>query len=204
MNVFHGPAKIQGMRPKTAPCLPGEADCLALMNHFEMPSHVIAHSRAVCGVAMYLTRALNANGVALNPDLVRAAALLHDITKRFSFNRRLDHALTGAKLLRKIGYAEIASIVRQHVRLSRSRPPGRISEAEIVNYADKRVVEDQITTLTDRINYIKNRYGRTPEALAVIDRFSAQTFQVEKDIFALIPGDPSDLMSLKTEEECQR
>ena len=192
------------MRPKTAPRLPGEADCLALMNHYMMPPHVIAHSRAVCGVAMYLTRALNANGVSLNPDLVRAAALLHDITKRFSFNRRLDHALTGAKLLRKIGYVEIASIVRQHVRLSVSRPPGRISEAEIVNYADKRVVEDQVTTLTDRINYIKNRYGRTPEALAVIDRFSAQTFEVEKDIFALIPGEPSDLMSLKTEEECRR
>jgi uncharacterized protein len=191
------------MRSKTAPRLPGEADCLALMNQFEMPPHVIAHSRTVCGVAMYLTRALNANGAALNPELVRAAALLHDITKRFSFNQRLDHALTGAKLLRKIGYAEIASVVRQHVRLSKSRPPGRISEAEVVNYADKRVVEDQVTSLTDRINYIKERYGRTPEALAVIDRFSAQTFQIEKDIFALIPGDPVDLMSLKTEEECR-
>ena len=192
------------MQSKTAPRLPGEADCLALMNQFKMPPHVIAHSRAVCGVAMYLTRALNANGVTLNADLVKAAALLHDITKRFSFNRRLDHALTGAKLLRKIGYVEIASVVRQHVRLSSSRPPGRVSEAEVVNYADKRVVEDRVTSLTDRINYIKERYGRTPESLTVIDRFSAQTFEIENDIFALIHGDPADLMSLKTEEECQQ
>lgn len=166
-----------------------------------MPPHVVRHSRAVCTVALFLAETLAYHRVRLDFNLVRSAALLHDITKRYSFNRPLDHALTGSKLLKKLGYGEVASVIRQHVRLSKARPPGRITEAEIVNYSDKRVIEDRITTLAARIDYIKERYGRTDDALARIEQYAAVTFELEEDIFSVLPFEPIEIITDENRKE---
>jgi len=171
------------------------------MARYRMPAHIVRHSLAVCAVALYLTQGLVAKGFPLDPDLVRAGALLHDITKVHSLQSPLDHALTGAKLVKKLGYPRIAVIVRQHVRLSRSRPRGRITETEVVNYADKRVVNDQVTTLADRLGYIRKRYGRNPEAAARIEKFSALAYRLEKEIFSVLPGEPGQLLNIDLEKE---
>lgn len=178
------------------PAIPDYAACLELMARHQMPEHVARHSRVVCALALYLTCELEKQGLKPNHELVRASGLLHDITKRYSFNRSLDHALTGAKLLKKLGYGPVALIVRQHVRLSSARPPGRISEVEVVNYADKRVVNDEVTSLAERFAYIKNRYARTEEARAYIDLYTSQILQLEKEIFDIIPGGPDQLLHL--------
>ncbi len=189
------------MAGKNGDNLPGVADCLAIMARHRLPEHIVRHSQAVCVLALHMSRLLIGQGYQLDLRLVRAAALLHDITKHHSFHRPLDHALTGAKVLKKLGYTEVAEIVRQHVRLSASRPPGRITEAEIVSYADKRVVNDQVTTLTDRLKYIRERYGRSKEALVWIDKFASMAFELESDIFAVLPGDPDQLLSVDIEKE---
>lgn len=183
--------------------MPNEDECLKILNRFEMPAHIIRHSQAVCSVATYLTGALKLKNAILDLELVRAAALLHDITKRYSFDRPLDHALTGAKLLKKLGFPPVASIVRQHVRISNSRPEGRISEVEIVNYSDKRVVNDTVTTLDERISYIRSRYGGTPEALERINKYAATTYRLEKEIFEIIGGEPSQILFINTQGECR-
>jgi putative nucleotidyltransferase with HDIG domain len=181
---------------------PDTETCLGLAARFGMPEHIVRHSITVCGVALFIARRLREHGLILDADLIRSAALLHDVAKRFSIGRPLDHALTGAKILRKLGYHRTASIVRQHVRVSSSRPPGRVSEAEVVNYADKRVVEDRIATLEDRFVYLRRRYGRTPEALAALDNYYTLTRQLEMDVFALAPGDPSQILLIDAIEEC--
>lgn len=170
------------------------------MARYRMPAHIVRHSQAVCAVALCLTQGLIAKGFPLDPDLVRAGALLHDITKVHSLQSPLDHALTGAKLVRRLGYPRIAVIVRQHVRLSRSRPRGRITETEVVNYADKRVVNDQVTTLADRLGYIRKRYGRNPEAAARIEKFSALAYRLEEEIFSILPGEPDQLLNIDMEK----
>jgi len=177
--------------------IPDQAVCLDLMARYEMPPHVKKHSQTVTTVALYLTRRLNQGGAGLDPDLVRAAGLLHDITKRHSFNRPLDHALTGAKLLRKLGYPEVAEVVRQHVRLSASRPQDLLAEAEIVNYADKRVVNDRVVSLDDRIAYIKERYAPTAEAGKWLERAMSRFYGLEKKIFSLLPEGPDHLLQLE-------
>jgi 23S rRNA maturation-related 3'-5' exoribonuclease YhaM len=141
-------------------------------------------------------------GLALDQDLILAGALLHDIGKAYSFNRPLDHALTGAKILKKLGYPRVASVVRQHVVISGSRPAGRVSEPEVVNYADKRVLEDKITPLAQRLDYIVKRYGRNEAAISRIKKYQVQIYQLEKDIFAVLPGGPAQLMSVDIEKEC--
>ncbi|MBW2623059.1 MAG: HDIG domain-containing protein [Deltaproteobacteria bacterium] len=171
------------------------------MARVEMPPHVIRHSQVVCGLAVYLAKKLIGLGRPIDLELIRAGGLLHDITKRYSFDRPLDHALTGSKLLRKLGYPHVARIVRQHVRISASRPQGRISEPEIVNYADKRVVNDTVVTLEDRFIYIKDRYARTEMARIYIDQMSAWVFGLEEEIFQIIPGGAEQLLALDTGSE---
>jgi uncharacterized protein len=190
------------MMPSVWSEIPDTSTCLALMAKYRMPRHVARHSRTVCAVAMVLTRGLIDQGCLLNVDMVRAGALLHDITKRYSFDNRLDHALTGAKLLKHIGYPQLASVVRQHVRLSVHRQSGVIAEAEVVNYSDKRVVENRITTLAERLSYIRDRYGVTPEALTRIEHYTQVTYRLEEEIFALLPGDPEQLLDVDVEKEC--
>ena len=168
-----------------------------------MPEHIVRHSETVCAVAMYLTGQLIGQGLNLDENLVRSAALLHDITKSLSLGRPLDHALTGAKLLKRLGYPQVASVVRQHVRLSGARPPGRISEVEIVNYSDKRVVHDQISSLAERIEYIRRRYVRSPEASGWVEIFADMAFNLEREIFSLLPGGPDQLQGLVLEKEPQ-
>jgi putative nucleotidyltransferase with HDIG domain len=81
----------------------------------DMLENIVAHSLQVCRVSMFLTDRLGLPE--LNRELIRAAALLHDITKTRSFRTQEDHAETGARLIADLGYPEVAGIVGQHVRL---------------------------------------------------------------------------------------
>jgi putative nucleotidyltransferase with HDIG domain len=187
-------------RPGTSG-IPPAGVCYRLMERYNMPPHVIRHCRVVCGVALYLSGRLSERGVVLNRDLIQAAGLLHDITKAHSFHRPLDHALTGSKLLRRLGYPSVAEVVRQHVRLSSTRPPGRLSEPEIVNYADKRVVDDRITSLDERLAYIYRRYGQSHDVAARIERNAARIREVERELFRVIGGQPSQIQTDIIEKE---
>ena len=170
--------------------LPSVPDCENLMAEMQMLGHIVDHSRQVCRVAVLLVERLADGGLVLNRDLVRAAALLHDITKTRSFVTHENHAATGAELLKRRGFPEVATIVRQHVTLDaypESAPP---VEADIVNYADKRVLHDRIVTLDERMEYILNRYGRLPEDRVRIRRLWYRSVRLEGRIFARLAFTP--------------
>lgn len=177
------------------------------MSEMGMLDNIAAHCRQVCRVSLLLTDHFSLVG--LNRELTRAAALLHDITKTRSFQTNEDHAETGASLLMDLGYPEVAGIVGQHVRLNRysfaSAPP---TEAEIVNYSDKRVLHDKIVPLSDRMGYILERYGSTQERKRNILILWEKTQQLEERLFAGLTFSPSDLSGLLSVEEsprdCQR
>src|SRR5512142_2266850 len=109
----------------------------------------VAHSLAVAELAVALGRALNANGAALNMELIEAAAILHDICKS-----QPDHDRAGGELLRQMGFPEIAAVVEVHTRLGGVTPSPEepISEAEVVYMADKSYRR------TTRVS-IEERYG---------------------------------------------
>ena len=143
--------------------IPTKDQCYLMMGAMKMMDHIVAHSLQVCRVATFLTEHLNKPHYRLNLDLIRSAALLHDITKTRSFKTREDHARTGGQFLAEQGYPEIGELVRQHVKLDKYTDAGTISEAEVLNYADKRVLHDDIVVLDRRLAYILERYAETPE-----------------------------------------
>ena len=174
--------------------IPTQKQCFLLMCEMKMMDHIVLHSMQVCRVATFLTEHLNSRQSRLNYDLIRAAALLHDITKTRSFKTEENHALTGGQLLAEQGYPEVGDLVRQHVRLDEYPDPATLGEAQILNYADKRVLHDRIVSLDERMSYIQERYGTRPEHKDRIELLWKKTAALEKQMFEYLPFSPDDLI----------
>ena len=173
--------------------IPSKNDCFELMCRMQMLEHIVAHSIQVCRVGACLVDHLRLQGIQMSGQLVQAAALLHDITKTRSFETEENHALTGGQALTDFGYPEIGDLVRQHVRLDSYSEHKNLAEAEIINYADKRVLHDRIVSLDERMRYIEKRYGTRPEHKVRIQLLWQKTQTLEKQIFKPLPFSPDDL-----------
>jgi uncharacterized protein len=174
--------------------IPAKKKCFQLMCGMQMPEHIVAHSIQVCRVGLCLVDHLKLQGIQMDRQLVIAAALLHDITKTRSFETAENHALTGGQFLTDLGYTQVGDLVRQHVRLDVYSDQKDLSEAVIINYADKRVLHDHIVSLDERMNYIQERYGTRPEHRRRIQLLWQKTAALEKHMFKYLPFSPDDLM----------
>ena len=173
--------------------IPTRRDCFELICELEMFEHIVAHSVQVCRVALYLVDRLSEQGISLDRAMVEAAALLHDITKTRSFQTGEVHTETGAELLRQRGYFEVGEIVRQHVKLDTYFETDTPDEAEIVNYADKRVLHDRIVSMADRMDYILEKYGQRRELGERLEWLWRKSEEMERRIFAELPIGPEAL-----------
>ena len=173
--------------------VPSAEDCFLLLRNYKVPENVVEHSRVVYQIARTLCGELNQRGEGLHPAVVEAASLLHDITKVASFQTRENHSLAGARLLRELGFPEVAEVVRQHVVLDPGSDHEGITEAGLVHYADKRVKHTEIVSLGVRFADLKERYGKNPEARSWLDALERQSLQLEDRIFREIPLSPESL-----------
>jgi putative nucleotidyltransferase with HDIG domain len=179
--------------PRDKIAIPSKKACYGMIREMKMMAHIVRHSLQVCRVAMLLAEALQNRGVELNLDLIQAAALLHDITKTRSFETGEKHTDTGCKYLTACGYPHVGDIVRQHVELDDYFESGSPGEAEIVNYADKRVLHDRIVSLAERMNYILRRYATSPIAVQCLEGLWEKTLVQEERIFSDLSFDPEQL-----------
>ena len=184
--------------PSATISLPTYDDCLALMAAHGMLPNVREHSYRVMQVANFLGQALTAAGLELHLPLISTGALLHDLGKTPCLGTAQNHAQWGAEVLSALGYPELAQVVREHVRLAEEfvKDPRPLREAEVVNYADKRVLHTRVVSLADRFADLKERYGRTPEALARIAAMEVSSQALEEKLFAALPCSPEDLFDI--------
>jgi uncharacterized protein len=173
--------------------IPTKQECYGFIRELGMMDHIVDHSEQVCRVAVCLADNLRRGGAHLNIDLIRAAALLHDITKTRSFTTQENHAETGGMFLQKRGYREVGRIVAQHVKLDTYTAANGLVEAEIVNYADKRVLHDQIVSLADRMAYILEKYADSIESRERIMGLWTKSKTIEKRIFSQLSFEPDVL-----------
>ena len=167
--------------------IPPKTECYRLMAEMRMLDNIVAHSIQVSRVSLLLADRMQTAGITLNRELLQAAALLHDITKTRSFETGEMHTETGGELLHLRGYPEVGHIVRQHVRLDSYSAAGPPTEAEIVNYADKRVLHDHVVSLNRRMEYIVQRYGTNPQVARRLDWLCERSLAMEARIFAHLP-----------------
>ncbi|MFW6014657.1 MAG: HD domain-containing protein [Candidatus Nanoarchaeia archaeon] len=196
--------------------LPSLKDCEKLLDEFCVPGHVKDHSRKVAEIAVFIAKKLNEQGVRVDTELVKAAALLHDIAKPMEFSEKTKaseeclkiwknlknnysgHTEAGYYLL-KNDYPEIADIIRRHAYkavVSADLYPASW-EAKLVTYADKRVAHDQIVSLAQRFEEGHKRWRQnfphTYESKAEIERIDNEYFKIEKEIFAKAKISPDSI-----------
>jgi putative nucleotidyltransferase with HDIG domain len=167
------------------------------MEEFGMLPHIREHCFMVQAVARELGQALAAAGMPVHLPLIVAGALLHDLGKTPCLGTGEDHARFGAGVLAARGYPDVARVVAQHIHMEDLPAPGRlIREAEVVNYADKRVLHTRVVPLAERFADLKRRYGRTPEHLARISYYEERSRRLEERLFAPLSLTPDDLLRL--------
>ena len=177
--------------------IPSREDCLKLMDQFGMLENIVNHSLKVAKVALFLAVELNKKGQRIDYGLVEASSLLHDLTKTECLKTREDHAVTGAQLLKKMGYERVGQVVAEHIQVSEGKDPLWVSEEEVVNYADKRVQHDRIVSLEERFSDLKDRYGKGKWTLDQLERLEKSTLEIENKIFSILEMNPNDLRDLQ-------
>lgn len=183
--------------------VPSKAECFALIKRFKMPLHIVRHSALVAHIALFIAQKLENTGCPIDHVLVEAGALLHDIKKSETLVTKENHARAGSDLLVSLGYPAVADIVRQHVQLdSGVSDLVVVSEAEIVNYADKRVKHDEVVDIEERFEDIQRRYAagrpRLQKRLYAIFR---ETQALERKIFMNLDITPAQIIPLFSTNE---
>ncbi|OEU52562.1 MAG: hypothetical protein BA861_03555 [Desulfobacterales bacterium S3730MH5] len=175
--------------------IPTRQQCLELMRQCRMLPHIVRHSKVVADVALLIAHKLNTGGQSLDIALIEAGALLHDITKTRSIETKENHAETGGELLASLGYPAVADIARQHIRLDpRLSVPDALSEAEVVNYADKRVKHDEVVDIEERFRDVLERYAkRFPGLQERLREVQHETRLLEQKIFSRIDISPEEI-----------
>jgi putative nucleotidyltransferase with HDIG domain len=166
------------------------AECLELLQRFDMPDHIRRHSLLVTEVAVFLASSLNCNGCRLDMRLIEAAALLHDIGKNLGLDTGEDHAILGARMLDGIVDQAIAGIVGDHISLDPSQVAGPITESLIVNYSDKRVRHDHVVSVLERYVDLIARYAKSPSHEQFLRNKLALYFELERTIFSHLTIEP--------------
>lgn len=167
-----------------------------------MLANIRAHSLMVARLSGFLATALNAAGHGLSWQLAVSGGLLHDIAKTPCLgHNELRHDEVGAEICRAHGFsAEIAAIVAEHVMLKSGLPESGFTERELVYYADKRVMHDQVVGLAVRRDYVLARYSHGNASLhARIRQNFLQARQVEERIFARLAFAPEEVAGLLSE-----
>jgi hypothetical protein len=86
--------------------------------------------------------------------------------------------------------------VAQHIWLRKEGETPSVSEEEIVNYADKRVMHDRIVSLEERFVDLKERYGENVKAMDYLKRLQREIYGIENKIFFILQVGPDALDQL--------
>ena len=153
-----------------------------LLASFDLPDGIVTHSRGVSRVAAEAARLLAAAGVAVDPQLVAVAALLHDVDKLETRGDGEQHGLLGARWMAERGYPELSEPIASHpigCLLDPARAP-RGWDSVAVAVADRHVAQEFVT-IDERIDDQARRY---PAFRAELEAARAPAHAMQADLAA--------------------
>ena len=195
------------------PSIPNEQVIHQLYDDWATPKHVRAHIKQVANVAIQMAEAYVKRGEIINLNLLYAASMLHDISRVCDFKtlerdnfkedvtdekwkkwescrleyKGIHHADIAHEQLAKLGFPEVAELVRLHRSLNIIDEPESYDtlEKKILYYADKRAKHDEIVDLKERFRDGKERYGGFDgmEERKLFEEVEEKTYQLEKELF---------------------
>lgn len=175
--------------------IPNESMCREILSWFHVREDTRAHCEAVGRFARALALACNEalqrqeqkndssrtedQGRFLNPDLVYAAGLLHDVAKG-----KADHASDGARWLSHLGHEEVAEIVGDHMDLPEKKLES-LNESVIVYLADKMMAKNVKVTVDERFAPKREMFKGNPKALLSLEERYRKAKRAEEMVEAL-------------------
>ena len=166
--------------------LPSVEHCDELFRHYHVPKNIFEHCKKVSKLATGIARKLKAKGIALDIELVRIGALLHDFMKAVMIRNlgetnKFGHTATKEEIdawkalrsrfadkkhesevtaeLLKDSYPELAKFLLHEGILSSQAVMERAWEEKVIHYADWRVLGTAIVSLEERFADFKVRYA---------------------------------------------
>ncbi|KJR46563.1 CTP:molybdopterin cytidylyltransferase [Desulfosporosinus sp. I2] len=159
--------------------IPSEEECYAIINNAKTNVRVFNHCKQVAQLSSAMGSYLIRAGSHLNLDLIRAAALLHDLAKG-----EPRHAEVGAQML--LNYPEVAVIVAEHMDIYLNLADQSVTEKEIVYLADKLVIDDQIISLQARCSGLLEQYKSNQEVFGKIKQRLSNAERIQAKIEKII------------------
>jgi molybdenum cofactor cytidylyltransferase len=157
--------------------IPSLMECRVLLTKkFSVAGSLLEHCQRVAQVALYLVEELNRSGGQLNSDLVVAAGLLHDMAKG-----QPNHAKTGEKILKELGFPAVAKIVGTHKDIF-PRKEEQLIEEEVLYLADKMVRGNQLVPLKESYQIAKERFASDPQAGVAAEKRWADAFLIQEKV----------------------
>jgi CTP:molybdopterin cytidylyltransferase MocA len=157
--------------------IPSLRECRVLLTkRFPVARPLLEHGQKVAQVALRLAEELNRSGSQLNLDLVVAAGLLHDLAKG-----QPNHAKTGEKILKELGFRAVAIIVGTHTDIF-PRDKDQLIEEEVLYLADKMVRGNQLVPLPESYQMTKERFASAPQISVVAERRWAGAFWIKEKV----------------------
>ena len=87
-------------------------ECLKTLKMYVNDDYLIRHSLMVADLSLEIAKRIK--NVSIDIPAVECGAILHDIGR--SVDNTISHGITGAKILRKLGYPEeVVNIVKRHI-----------------------------------------------------------------------------------------
>ena len=200
--------------------LPTREECFELLKEYHTPEHMVRHAIGVNKVAVLIAKEMNKKGYKVNVELVDRASLLHDMLRTVDLTdeqfEKLKERINAEsvkfwdKLRKKYKglrheeatylefkekYPEIAAVLRNHGYPIMAEPEKlKTWEEKILNYADKRVMHDEVVLLKQRFEEGHARNVENEDTLPIPpEEIDKNYFELEKEIFKKLDINPEDI-----------
>lgn len=193
--------------------LPTEEQCLNYFDEFKVPFNIKNHCLRVRDVAVFLAERLQEKGVAVNVEFVHRIAILHDLFKvvvidqlepnefynvqyseeEIKMWKKLRekypnmHECDAAYLFFKDEFPELAQSLKD---VSSHFKENKIIEEDLAYYADWRIFNDKIVSLSERLENLKKRY---PAEESYWEGRARLIRKKEEQLFSLLNFFPKEL-----------
>lgn len=167
-----------------------------MWDRYHLPKEKRTHVLGVARVAVFFAKQLKPFYPNIQENLIRAAALLHDIDKHAEILHGEQHPDTAVRILHTEGMGEVASVVAAHslhTILSSTISPKTIEE-KIVYLADK-MVKYAVMTVDQRFS-IWRREKIPQEGRHLLFKTYPLVKELEKELMGKIGIDPKDVKKI--------
>lgn len=170
--------------------IPTEDGVKKLWDKYSLPEQKRIHVVLVARVAVFFAKKLVSETI--NVNLLRAAALLHDIDKSVGG----PHPETAVKILHDEGLDKVADVVATHSLHSILGPkPPKTWEQKLLYLADKMVKYDIVGV--DRRFALWRQEHLPHDAQQMIDDCYPKVKKLEQEVFNLAQISPGDILKMK-------